>query len=141
LEEGAISTPDSVQDLKLENDALAPELAKADCNVEKCRDENIRLRTEAKVLRVELQTVYQTELSSRPQQTLQLVLTSTPCEGMFVSLLNRCEELLQIFMHKQVVLKLLRFMLLKMWIPISRNCIKISWRSLLSLWIISQART
>jgi hypothetical protein len=50
LEEGTISTQDSVQDLKLENDALASKLAKAERNVEKCRDEIIRLMTEAKDL-------------------------------------------------------------------------------------------
>jgi chromosome segregation ATPase len=57
LEEGTISTQDSVQDLKLESDDLASKLAKAERNVEKCRDEIIRLRTEAKDLRVELQTL------------------------------------------------------------------------------------
>jgi uncharacterized protein (DUF3084 family) len=57
LEEGTISTQNSVQDLKLENDALASKLAKAERNVEKCRDEIIRLRTEAKDLRIELHTV------------------------------------------------------------------------------------
>jgi hypothetical protein len=57
LEEGTISTQDSVQDLKFENDALASKLAKSEWNVEKCRDEIMRLRTEAKDFRVELQTV------------------------------------------------------------------------------------
>jgi hypothetical protein len=36
LEEGTISTQDSVQDLKTENDDLASKLAKAERNVEKC---------------------------------------------------------------------------------------------------------
>jgi predicted nucleic acid-binding Zn-ribbon protein len=57
LEEGTISTQDSVQDLKTENDDLASKLAKAERNVEKCRDEIMRLRNEAKEFRVDLQTV------------------------------------------------------------------------------------
>jgi hypothetical protein len=43
LEEGTISIQDSVQDLKTENDDLASKLAKAEWNVEKCRDEIMRL--------------------------------------------------------------------------------------------------
>jgi hypothetical protein len=50
LEEGKIYTQDSVQNLKLEKDDLASKLAKAERNVEKCRDEIIRLRTKAKDL-------------------------------------------------------------------------------------------
>jgi hypothetical protein len=57
LEEGTISIQDSVQDLKTENDELASKLAKAERNVEKCRDEIMRLRNEAKDFRVDLQTV------------------------------------------------------------------------------------
>jgi hypothetical protein len=57
LDEGTIYIQDSVQDLKLENDDLASKLAKAERNAEKCRYEIIRLRTKAKDLRVELQTV------------------------------------------------------------------------------------
>jgi uncharacterized protein (DUF3084 family) len=57
LEEGTHSIQDSVQDLKTNNDELVSKLAKAERNVEKCRDDIMRLRNEAKDFRVDLQTV------------------------------------------------------------------------------------
>jgi hypothetical protein len=81
LEEGKISIQDSVQDLKTEKDDLASKLAKAERNVEKCRDEIMRLMNEAKDFRVDLQTV--------PSETAQLKTSTNVAAGIELDTMQR----------------------------------------------------
>ena len=57
MEEATKYNHDSVKDLKIDNIYLVSKLAETDQNVEKCQEKSIRLTTEFKDLRVDLQTV------------------------------------------------------------------------------------